>query len=184
VTPRIVERGPGGILVIERDLFRDERGLLSELWRAEWGAALGLPELVQHNLLRCEPGALRGLHFQSPRSQAKLISVIEGTVFDVGVDVRRGSATFGRAFTVELSAQQARSLYLPAGFAHGLVAPRGPALVVYHASEYHDPGSDLALRWDDPALGIAWPIREPILSARDRAAPLLAELPADRLPAL
>ena len=179
---RIVAEGPGGILELQRERFADARGSVSELWRDEWQTEAGLPRFVQHNVLHCQPGALRGLHVQTPRAQAKLVSVLEGRVFDVGVDVRRGSPTFGAVYAVGLDAHDARSVFLPSGFAHGVVALDAPAIVVYQASEYHDPAGDLSIRWDDPDLAIDWPVRTPILSDRDRAAPFLKQIAPGRLP--
>ena len=126
-------------------------------------------------------GVLRGLHFQQPNAQAKLIQALRGEVFDVAVDLRLGSPTFGRAAWTTLSESNRRQLFIPSGFAHGFVVTSDEAIVAYKCSEYYSPSAEHAIRWNDPALGITWPVLQPVLSARDRAHRTLAEM-TDRLP--
>jgi dTDP-4-dehydrorhamnose 3,5-epimerase len=127
---------------------------------------------------------LRGLHFQHPHGQAKLVYALRGEVFDVVVDVRIGSPTFGRAVSTSLSEANHRQIYVPAGFAHGFVVVSDDALVAYKCSDYYSPQTERGLRWDDPDLDIEWPIPTPVLSPKDAAAPLLRDIPRDQLPHL
>jgi dTDP-4-dehydrorhamnose 3,5-epimerase len=173
------------VLVIEPAVFDDARGRFLELWRGDRydGAGVRGP-FVQDNVSTSRPGVLRGLHVQHPASQGKLVSVVRGEVFDVAVDVRRGSPTFARWVGLRLSAGDARQVYIPEGFAHGfVVTSQEDAVVTYKCTSYHRPDHDLAIAWDDPELGIDWPVRAPMLSARDRSAPRLRDVPAGRLPA-
>ena len=166
-----------GVFIIESRIFRDHRGAFAELWRRAGYAEIGITDdFVQDNVSWSKRGVLRGLHFQEPNAQAKLISTLQGTIFDVAVDVRPDSATFGGWCGVELSADSARQLYIPAGFAHGFVVLSDTAVVNYKCSNYYSPADERTVRWNDPALGIRWPIADPILSERDAAAPLLGEI--------
>lgn len=180
-----VEPGPiEGVLLIEPKVLGDERGFFLETFHAERYAAAGITgPFVQDNVSRSAPGALRGLHLQCPREQAKLVWVLEGQVLDVAVDVRVGSPTFGRHVAEVLDAERKNQLYIPSGFAHGFcVLGESPATVVYKCSEHHDAENEIAVLWSDPALEIDWPLKSPILSARDSAAPRLQEIVPDRLP--
>jgi dTDP-4-dehydrorhamnose 3,5-epimerase len=176
-----------GVLVFEPDVHEDARGFLMETWHAERYAAHGLPATFeQDNLVLSQPGVLRGLHLQHPEAQGKLVHVVAGEVFDVAVDVRVGSPTFGRWVGVTLS--QWRQVWLPPGFAHGYCVP-GPnaAVLAYKMSAPHRSANEITLRWDDPALAIRWPSRlssgKPwTLSAKDAAAPTLAAVDHARLP--
>jgi dTDP-4-dehydrorhamnose 3,5-epimerase len=171
-----------GVLLVEPRVFRDERGFFLEVWNAGTFAAQGLDvAFVQDNHSLSQHGTLRGLHVQLPKSQGKLVRCTEGTIFDVAVDIRRGSPTFAHWLGVELSAENFRQLWVPPGFAHGfcVVSPR--AQVEYKCTELYDPAGDLSIAWNDPAIGIAWPLDAPLLSAKDQAARPLDEL-ADRLP--
>ena len=172
------------VLVLEGALFRDHRGTFCEAWHAERYAALGLAErFVQDNVSTSHAGVLRGLHAQHPRSQGKLVSVLQGAVFDVAVDIRRGSPTFGQWTGERLTAADGRQMYVPPGFAHGFVVVSSePAVVLYKCTEYYVAAHDLAIAWNDPAIGVEWPVPDPILSEKDAAAPSLAELPPSRLP--
>ena len=171
-----------GVLVIEPEVYSDARGFFLETYHARRYHQQGLPlEFVQDNHSLSRHGTLRGLHAQVRRAQAKLVRVIEGEVFDVAVDIRLGSPTFGRWAGVCLSAVNRRQLFIPAGFAHGFATTSPSAQVEYKCSRYYDPDDQLAIRWDDPEIGIEWPIRQPILSAKDRDAPRLRQL-RDRLP--
>ena len=171
-----------GVLVIEPEVYSDARGFFLEAYHARRYHRQGLPpEFVQDNHSLSRHGTLRGLHAQVRRAQAKLVRVIEGEVFDVAVDIRLGSPAFGRWTGVCLSAVNRRQLFIPEGFAHGFATTSPSAQVEYKCSRYYDPADQLAIRWDDPEIGIDWPIRHPLLSAKDRNAPLLSQL-RDQLP--
>jgi dTDP-4-dehydrorhamnose 3,5-epimerase len=170
------------IMILEPKVFRDERGFFLESYRADECARYGIPPFVQDNHSRSIGRTLRGLHLQRPpRMQAKLIRVIEGEIYDVAVDVRRGSPTFGRWVAVTLSAENFRLCYIPPGFAHGFCVTSAVAQVEYKCSDFYDPASEIGIAWNDPALGISWPVADPILSPRDGRNRLLAE-EMDQLP--
>jgi len=173
-----------GVLVIEPKVFGDERGFFLESFNQKaFNAAVGRDvQFVQDNHSRSRKGVLRGLHFQqAPHAQGKLVRVIEGSVFDVAVDLRRNSPTFGRWVGIELSAVNHKQLWIPAGLAHGFLVTSESADFLYKTTDYYEPASERALRWDDPALGIAWPdIGEPpTLSPKDAQAPLFDSDPLD-----
>ncbi|MBU0498485.1 MAG: dTDP-4-dehydrorhamnose 3,5-epimerase [Gammaproteobacteria bacterium] len=174
-----------GLRIVRPARHGDSRGWFMETWRQESYAELGSGAVfVQDNLAKSEQGVLRGLHIQHPHGQGKLVQVFTGRVFDVAVDVRRGSPTFGRHEAVILDAEEPVQFYIPPGFAHGYYVMSEEAIFGYKCTDYYHPETQFAVRWDDPALGIDWPlIGEPLLSAKDRAAPLLAEIPPERLPA-
>jgi dTDP-4-dehydrorhamnose 3,5-epimerase len=173
-----------GCVVIEPAVHGDARGFFYEGWSAARFGAQGLPtHFVQHNVSRSQRGVLRGLHYQWPNhAQGKLVSVLEGEVYDVAVDIRRGSPTFGQHAAAILSAENKRHFWVPEGFAHGFVTLSEHALFTYLCTAPYDAGSDRNLRWDDPQLAIDWPLAEVSLSGKDAAAPLLAEIAADLLP--
>ena len=172
-----------GVLLIEPDVYSDARGSFQELWHQERYAQAGLPErFVQDNFSRSRRGVLRGLHFQSPRAQGKLVFVLEGEIFDVAVDIRRGLETFGRWLGMTLSAENRRQLYIPPGFAHGFCVTSNEALVMYKCTEIYHASDDRSIRWDDPAISIQWPLAKPILSPKDESAPRLADIPSQFLP--
>ena len=180
---KIIETSLPGCVVIEPAVFGDERGVFFETWNAERFAAHGLPsKFVQSNVSTSTRGVLRGLHYQWPRPQGKLVSVLEGEVYDVAVDIRRGSPTFGRWEAVVLSAANRRQFWIPEGFAHGFLVLSEAATFTYLCTAPYDRASDNSLRWDDPQLGIDWPLSEVSLSPKDAAAPLLAEVAQERLP--
>jgi dTDP-4-dehydrorhamnose 3,5-epimerase len=160
--------------------FGDERGFFSEVWNHARFAEAGIPtQFVQDNVsLSRSKGVLRGLHFQTPpAAQAKLVRVSRGSIFDVGVDIRRSSPTFGRWAGVVLSAEKWNQLYVPEGFAHGFVTLEDDTEVTYKVSAPYSPEHDRSIRFDDPAIGIDWPLDgEPVLSNKDAAAPLLADV--------
>ncbi|MGI8840190.1 MAG: dTDP-4-dehydrorhamnose 3,5-epimerase [Caulobacteraceae bacterium] len=170
VTPTAIE----GVLLLDPDIFRDERGFFMEVWRDGALAAAGLDAgFVQDNQSRSRRGVLRGLHYQAARPQGKLIRVLAGAVFDVAVDLRRRSPTFGRWFGVRLTGAGRRMLWAPPGTAHGFLTLSRTADVAYKCTDFHLPGDDRAIAWNDPDLAIAWPLKtgqQPILSARDAAA--------------
>jgi dTDP-4-dehydrorhamnose 3,5-epimerase len=172
-----------GVVVVEPDVHQDDRGFFLETYHEEKYRAHGINgPFVQDNHSRSTGGTLRGLHLQLRRPQGKLVRVIEGAIFDVAVDVRRGSPTFGRFVGVSLSADNFRQCYIPPGFAHGFCVVTAIAQVEYKCTDLYDPASEIGIAWNDPALAIPWPVREPLLSSRDRRHPTLAEI-GDRLPA-
>lgn len=173
-----------GVLVVVPRVFRDDRGYFLESWHRDRYAGAGLPGgFLQDNLSCSTPGVLRGLHLQHPAAQAKLVSVLAGAIFDVAVDVRVGSPTFGRWAGVELTADGHRQLLVPAGFAHGFVVTSDvPALVSYKVDAPYAPADELTVAWDDPDLAICWPVPRPSLSGKDRQGLRLRDLPPDRLP--
>jgi dTDP-4-dehydrorhamnose 3,5-epimerase len=164
-----------GVVIIDPTLIADERGFFMETFKRSEFAAAGLDvAFVQENQSRSRQGTLRGLHLQhAPRAQGKLVRVLEGEIFDVTADVRPESPTFGQWESVSLSASNRRSVYIPAGYAHGycVVSPR--AEVVYKTTDEYAPEFESGVRWDDPLLGIRWPVSSPILSPRDSKWPLL-----------
>jgi dTDP-4-dehydrorhamnose 3,5-epimerase len=169
------------ILCIEPVVRRDDRGFFFELWKDESYRAHGIVSpFVQDNVSHSVRGTLRGLHFQEPEAQGKLVQVLRGTVFDVAVDVRRGSPTFARWLGVELDGQRAQQLWIPPGFAHGFLVLSDEATFLYKCTRAYAPQYERAIRWDDPALAIEWPIPSgirPLVSAKDAAAPTLAQSP-------
>ena len=173
-----------GCVVIEPAVFGDERGFFYEGWNAVRFAERGLPtQFVQHNVSRSQQGVVRGLHYQWPDNvQGKLVSVLEGEVYDVAVDIRRGSPTFGRHAAAILSAENKRHFWIPEGFAHGFLVLSETATFTYLCTAPYDRASDNAIRWDDPQLSIDWPLAEVSLSPKDAAAPLLADIAPERLP--
>lgn len=172
-----------GVLIVHPPLFRDDRGYFLEVWRHDRFQAAGIPDVfVQDNQSRSAAGTLRGLHWQWRKPQAKLVRVISGRIFDVVVDVRRGSPHFGRWFGLQMAAEDFTSLYVPVGFAHGFCVLSDTAEVAYKCSDVYDPGGETGLLWNDPAVGIEWPVASPLLSARDRQHPPLDPARGDLLP--
>ncbi len=179
MTLEVVPTDLPGVLVLQPRVFRDARGFFLETYSARAYREAGIPaEFVQDNFSRSARGTLRGLHFQEPDAQGKLCSVSRGKVWDVAVDVRRGSPTFGKWTAVELDDVSLRRIWIPPGFAHGFCVVSDVADFHYKCTAPYAPASERAVRWDDPALAIPWPLAEaPVLSARDAAAPLLADAP-------
>jgi dTDP-4-dehydrorhamnose 3,5-epimerase len=171
------------VRLIEPDVFADSRGFLMEIYQEERyrGAGLGAP-VVQVNHSHSVRGTLRGLHYQLRRPQAKLIQVVHGTIFDVAVDIRRGSPTFGRWTGIELSGENRRQLFVPGGFVHGFCVLSDTADVVYGCTELYDPQDEGGILWSDPVLGIGWPVSDPIISPKDGRLPCLSDVPQGRLP--
>ena len=174
VIPTAIE----GVRIIEPKVFGDERGFFFESFNQRaFNEAVGQPvEFVQDNHSRSAKGVLRGLHFQRPpHAQGKLVRVTQGSVFDVAVDIRPDSATFGRWVGVELSGANHRQMWIPAGLAHGFLVTSDSADFLYKTTDYYRPESEGSVRWDDPDLAIAWPLEgiTPALSAKDAAAPAL-----------
>lgn len=159
------------VKIVEVNVFGDERGFFMETFRAdEFRAKTGAKSFVQDNHSKSAKGILRGLHYQQTQTQGKLVRVISGTVFDVAVDMRKSSPTFGKAVGVELSAENNRQLWVPEGFAHGFYVVTDSAEFVYKCTDYYHPESEISVRWDDADIGIAWPIdsgTEPKLSGKD-----------------
>jgi dTDP-4-dehydrorhamnose 3,5-epimerase len=171
-----------GLITIEPRVFGDARGFFMESWNEKRYRELGIDaHFVQDNLSFSRQGILRGMHFQNPNPQAKLVTVLQGEVFDVAVDLRRSSPTFGQWEGVNLSGENKRQLFIPAGFAHGFLVLSETALFSYKCNEFYSPQDELGLRWDDPTVGIKWPITSPLLSDKDARAPFLKDLPPDRL---
>jgi dTDP-4-dehydrorhamnose 3,5-epimerase len=166
-----------GVVVIEPDVFRDARGFFLETWHAAKYREGGIPySFVQDNQSRSLRGTLRGLHAQRRRPQGKLVRALRGEIFDVAVDLRPGSATFGRWTSAVLSEENFRQIFVPPGFAHGFCVLSEVAEVEYKCTELYDRADEIGVRWDDPAIGIAWPIEAPLLSPKDAALPSLEEL--------
>ncbi len=167
-----------GVLLLEPSLHGDARGHFSETYNArDFAQAAGCdPRFVQDNQSRSVRGVLRGMHYQVVRPQGKLVRVLRGAIFDVAVDLRRASPTFGRWVGAELTEENRRQLWVPEGFGHGFLALGEVNDVAYKTTEYWFPEHDRAFRWDDPAVAIAWPLAgPPLLAARDAAAPMLAD---------
>ena len=170
------------VVLVEPRVFQDARGFFLETWHAGKFADAGIDaRFVQDNHSLSARGILRGLHAQVRRAQGKLLRVVEGEVFDVAVDVRRGSPTFARHVGARLSAENFRQLWIPPGFAHGFCVTSERVHVEYKCTGFYDRTDEVAIAWNDPAIGIEWPIANPTLSAKDSAAPRLAEL-LERLP--
>jgi dTDP-4-dehydrorhamnose 3,5-epimerase len=181
---KIIETDLPGCVVIEPQVFGDARGFFYESFNSDKLAANGLhPKFVQGNVSSSSQGVLRGLHYQWPNPQGKYVSVVEGEVWDVAVDIRRGSPTFGKWTAVVLSAANKRHFWIPEGFAHGFVVLSERAMFTYLCTATYDAKADAGVRWDDPALAIDWPVGNPQLSDKDLRAPLLADVPPERLPA-
>lgn len=166
------------VLIIEPRVFIDDRGFFVESFnQAAFAAATGVERSwVQDNQSVSRRGVLRGVHFQNPRPQGKLVRCVSGAVFDVAVDLRESSPTFARWVGVDLTARNHRQLWVPEGFGHGFYTLTDEATVLYKMTDYHVPDADRSLRWDDPDIGIDWPLDgEPIVSHKDQVAPLLGE---------
>jgi dTDP-4-dehydrorhamnose 3,5-epimerase len=172
-----------GCKIIEPQVFGDSRGVFYESWnKARW-AQHGLDlEFVQSNVSMSERGVLRGLHYQWPQAQGKLVSVLEGEVYDVAVDIRRGSPTFGRSAAVMLSAGNKRQFWIPEGFAHGFVVVSERAVFHYLCTAAYSPVDDAGIRWNDGRLAIDWPVSAPLLSDKDAKLPFLDDIADQRLP--
>jgi dTDP-4-dehydrorhamnose 3,5-epimerase len=180
---QIFETDLPGVLIIEPKVFGDQRGFFLETFQAQRYEQAGIPgPFVQDNLSFSRRGVLRGLHFQNPNSQGKLVYALQGEVFDVAVDIRRGSPTYGRWVGCTLSAENKRQLWVPTGFAHGFCVVSETALFAYKCTEYYNPSGEVSIRWDDPVIGIDWPVSAPKLSAKDKAAPRLDAIDNDLLP--
>ena len=183
---KIIETALPGVLIIEPKVFGDERGFFVETYRESLFAEAGLElNFVQDNQSRSRRGVLRGLHYQLQQPQDKLVRVARGQVFDVAVDIRRGSPTFGQWIGAILDDVTHRQMYIPQGFAHGFVVLSEIADFVYRCTDYYHPQSEAGIRWDDSEIGILWPeevLQKLILSEKDRQLPLLRTQPPEQLP--
>lgn len=172
-----------GLVVIEPVVHGDERGFFMEAYSRSRYAEAGIPmEFVQDNISLSERGILRGLHLQHPHDQGKLCSVLQGEVFDVAVDVRVGSPTFGRWEGLLLSADNKKQFYVPPGFAHGFCVLSDRALFSYKCTDFYSAKDELGVCWNDPDIGIDWPVQSPRLSSKDQRNPRLADIPESELP--
>ncbi len=179
---RFTETELKGVILVEMDVFPDPRGYFLEICHAKKYASGGIPgPFVQSNFSKSVLGTLRGLHYQIKHAQGKLVSVVEGRVFDVAVDIRKGSSTFGKWFGTELSVENRRQLYIPIGFAHGFCVLSETAGMVYNCTDFYSPQDERGIIWNDPALGITWPVTHPLLSTKDQSYKTLAEM-AGELP--
>jgi dTDP-4-dehydrorhamnose 3,5-epimerase len=171
-----------GLLIIEPKVFGDPRGFFVETWNQRRYGECGLDlSFVQDNVSMSRRGILRGLHFQNPTPQAKLVSVWQGEVFDVAVDIRKSSPTFGRWHGIHLSAENKRQFFIPPGFAHGFLVLSETALFHYKCTGFYSPTDEMAIRWNDPDLNIGWPISDPVVSEKDAKGLFFRDLPRDRL---
>ncbi len=181
---KIIRSTIDGCVVIQPAVHGDARGYFYESFNQRRFAEAGFDlAFVQSNVSRSAEGVLRGLHYQWPNPQGKLVSVLEGEVYDVAVDIRKGSPTFGQWAAAILSADNKRHFWVPEGFAHGFVVLSEFATFTYQCTAVYDGACDRSIRWDDPALAIDWPVAAPSLSDKDLKAPLLADVPDERLPA-
>jgi len=171
-----------GLLILEPKIFTDSRGFFLETLNQTRYREVGLSDdFVQDNLSFSGRGTLRGLHFQNPHSQGKLVQILQGEVFDVAVDIRRSSSTFGRWHALVLSGEKKRQFYIPYGFAHGFVVLSEAALFHYKCTKFYSPKEELSIRWDDPDIGIEWPVKAPVVSEKDAKGLRLRDIPPERL---
>jgi dTDP-4-dehydrorhamnose 3,5-epimerase len=172
-----------GVYIIEPDIFRDDRGFFLETYHQRRYAEGGIDcPFVQDNHSHSRLGVLRGLHYQLNHGQAKLIYVSCGEIFDVAVDIRRGSPTFGKWVGARLSGENGRQIYVPRGFAHGFYTLSETADIIYKCTDFYAPGDEYGILWSDPDIGIEWPDKNPLLSEKDSRNPRLSEIPEDLLP--
>jgi dTDP-4-dehydrorhamnose 3,5-epimerase len=173
-----------GLVILEPAVFPDERGFFTETYRREWHAELGIPaeeQFIQDNHSRSSRGVVRGMHFHIGSGVAKLVRCARGRIVDINVDLRRGSPTYGQWEGVELDDESMRELYVPVGFAHGFCVLSEVADVLYKQTAYYDPSVERGIAWNDPEIGIEWPlpVDQLIVSVRDQQAPKLAEIAAE-----
>jgi len=172
-----------GVLIIAPDVFADERGFFLETWSTTRYEQAGIPgPFVQDNVSLSGKGILRGLHFQHPQSQGKLVQILSGEVVDVAVDVRAGSPTFGQWISEVLSGTNHRQMYIPPGLAHGYCVTSETALFSYKCTDFYNPATESGIIWNDPDLGIDWHVDEPLLSPKDAGYPRLKDISRDKLP--
>jgi len=180
---KISETKLPGVFIFEPKVFSDDRGFFLETWSQQRYHEAGISSpFVQDNVSLSQKGTLRGLHFQHPHAQGKLVQVLSGEVMDVAVDIRSGSPTFGQWVSVILSQSNHKQVYIPPGFAHGFCVISDTAIFAYKCTEYYDPSAEGGVIWNDADIGIRWPIENPILSAKDTAYPRLTDIPHESLP--
>jgi len=170
-----------GLMIIQPKLFQDNRGFFYEVFQQKRYEEIGLPSFVQDNFSRSTRNVLRGLHYQLPHPQGKLVYVTRGSVWDVAVDIRKSSPTFGQWFGMVLNDENHTQLYIPPGFAHGFCVLSDEADFHYKCTDYYTPGTEQGIIWDDAALNIAWPIQHPVLSSKDELFPCLQEITHEKL---
>jgi dTDP-4-dehydrorhamnose 3,5-epimerase len=171
-----------GLVILEPKVFGDDRGFFMETWNLRKYQDAGIRNpFVQDNISVSRRGTLRGLHFQNPNPQGKLVSVLQGEVLDLVVDIRRRSPTFGKSEAIQLSCDNKRQFYIPPGFAHGFLVLSDTAMFHYKCTEFYSPKDEMTIRWNDPALCIQWPMDNPIVSEKDAKGLLLKEVPRERL---
>ena len=179
----VIETKLPGVFIIEPKVFGDHRGFFYESWQKKRYEECGITgEFVQDNVSYSRKGVLRGLHFQNPNGQGKLVSVLQGKVFDVAVDIRVGSPTFGQWEGVILSGENHKQFWVPSGFAHGFCVLSDTAYFTYKCTADYSPEHEGGIRWDDPDIGIKWPIEEVLLSGKDRVHPFLRDMPKAKFP--
>ena len=179
----VVETALPGVLIVEPKVFGDDRGYFLETWQQQRYQDAGIAvNFVQDNLSYSQHGVLRGLHYQHENTQGKLVYVLQGSVFDVAVDIRKNSPHFGNWVGVELSADNKRQLYVPEGFAHGFCVTSEAALFAYKCTDQYNPSAELSILWNDPEIGVQWPVDDPILSDKDVKGIGLDSVPKDKLP--
>lgn len=178
----VIETGIPGLLVFEPKIFGDDRGYFVETWNKARYAEAGLKEdFCQDNMSFSRRGVLRGLHLQNPNGQGKLVSVSQGEVFDVAVDLRKGSTTFGKWYGIHLTSEKKNQLFVPKGFAHGFCVLSETALFTYKCTDFYNPKAEFTLMWNDPDVGITWPVQNPELSSKDTEGYRLKDLPPEAL---
>lgn len=180
---KVMETKLPGVVIIEPRAFGDERGFFMETFSQEKYAQVGIKEkFVQDNLSFSSRGVLRGLHYQNPNSQGKLVSVVQGEVFDVAVDIRVGSPNFGQWVGVNLSGENHRQLWVPPGFAHGFCVLSATAYFTYKCTDIYTPSAEGGVMWNDPDIGVEWPIEDVLLSDKDQVYSRLKDMPVEKLP--
>jgi len=179
----VTETALPGVLIIEPDVFKDARGLFLESWNRMRYSEAGINfDFVQDNLSWSHRGVLRGLHFQNPQPQGKLVYVVQGEVFDVSVDVRVGSPNFGQWIGILISSENRKQVYIPEGFAHGFCVTSPMAMLAYKCTSFYNPEAEGGVLWKDPDIGITWPVQQPTLSAKDHLYGRLKDINKDSLP--
>lgn len=178
----IIETELPGVVIIEPLVFEDGRGFFMETYQKKNFEKVGIGPFVQDNFSFSQQNTLRGLHYQHPHSQAKLVQVFQGAVFDVAVDIRQGSPAFGKWIGMELSDKNRRQMYIPAGFAHGFLVLSKTAVFVYKCSDYYSPGNEGGILFSDPDINIKWPGKGLIFSRKDRNSPRLRDISPEKLP--
>lgn len=178
---KVVKPHIPGLIIIEPQIHGDERGFFMETYQKKRYEELGIPTLVQDNLSFSRQGVLRGLHFQNPSPQGKLVHVLKGEVFDAAVDIRTSSPTFKKWFGLVLSEDNKKQFWIPQGFAHGFCVLSQEALFTYKCTDYYNHETEMGILWNDPQIGIDWPIKDPVLSEKDRLLPSLKDISPSQL---